>query len=62
VPIPLTAPDPAIKLDLQALLHQVYDAANYGKYIYLEDPEPPLTPDDVTWARQLVPRPDGSPA
>jgi hypothetical protein len=61
VPIPLSVPDPAVNLDLQALLHQVYDAADYGKYIYLEDPEPPLTPDDAAWARPLVPRPEGSP-
>jgi hypothetical protein len=62
VPIPLSPPDPAVSLDLQALLHQVYDAANYGKYVYLEDPEPPLAPDDAVWARQLVPRNDEPPS
>lgn len=55
VPIPLAAPDPPVPLDLQALLHQVYDAAGYGKYIYQEAPEPPLSPQEDAWARQLIP-------
>jgi hypothetical protein len=57
IPIPRTAPDPDIPLDLQALLHRVYDAADYGKYIYRETPQPPLPPDDDAWARQFVPPP-----
>jgi hypothetical protein len=56
VPIPLTAPDPDVTLDLQALLHQVYDAADYGKYIYGEKPQPPLIPSDAAWAQQFVPK------
>lgn len=55
IPIPLTEPDPDVTLDLQALLHRVYDAADYGKYIYGEAPQPPLTPADAEWARQFVP-------
>jgi hypothetical protein len=57
IPIPLTPPDPDVSLDLQALLDQVYDAAEYGKYIYGESPSPPLTPADFAWAQQFVPRP-----
>lgn len=60
VPIPLTAPDADVSLDLQAVLHHVYDAADYGKYIYDEAPHPPLTPADATWAAQLVPQRGGS--
>lgn len=56
IPIPLTPPDPDTPLDLQALLHRVYDAADYGKYIYSGTPEPPLSPEDAAWARQFVPR------
>lgn len=56
VPIPLTAPDSDLTLDLQALLHHVYDAADYGKYIYRERPQPPLIPSDAAWAQQFVPR------
>lgn len=55
IPIPLMEPDPDVKLDLQALLHRVYDAADYGKYIYGEAPHPPLTPTDAAWAQQFVP-------
>ncbi len=55
IPIPLTAPDPDVQLDLQSLLHRVYDDAEYGKYIYMETPQPPLAPDDDAWARSLVP-------
>jgi len=56
IPIPLSAPDHDVLLDLQELLHAVYDAANYGKYIYGETPDPPLRPDDAEWARQFLPR------
>jgi len=54
IPIPLTAPDPDVLLDLQALLHRVYDAAQYGKYIYTESPEPPLPSEDQAWAQQFL--------
>jgi hypothetical protein len=55
VPIPLIDPDPDARLDLQVVLDQTYDAADYGKYIYSELPDPPLSPADEAWARQLVP-------
>lgn len=57
IPIPLTPPDPDVPFDLQALLHRVYDAADYGKYIYQEAPQPPLSPEDLAWAQQFVPHP-----
>jgi hypothetical protein len=60
VPIPLVVPDPDVALDLQAVLHHVYDLAGYGKYIYRETPQPPLTPNDAVWARQFVPPSTGS--
>ena len=55
VPIPLAAPDPSVPLDLQAVLHRVYDAADYGKYIYAEAPQPSLSPSNAAWAQQFVP-------
>jgi hypothetical protein len=55
VPIPLAAPDPDVSLDLQGVLHRVYDGADYGKYIYGETPQPPLSTEDAAWARQFVP-------
>ena len=54
VPIPLRDPDPDAKLDLQAVLHHVYDAARYGNYIYEATPQPSLRAEDDTWARQFV--------
>ena len=56
IPVPLTPPDADVTLDLQALLHRVYDAAGYAKYIYGETPDPPLTADDLAWAREYVPQ------
>ncbi len=56
IPIPLTPPDADVTLDLQALLHRIYDAADYGKYIYTETPDPPLPDADQAWARQFVPQ------
>lgn len=56
IPIPLADSDPPILFDTQALLHRVYDAAGYGKYIYQESPQPPLPPDDAAWAEQFLPR------
>ena len=55
IPIPLTAPDAPVLLDLKAVLNRSYDAGGYGKYIYEETPEPPLTEDDAEWAREIVP-------
>jgi hypothetical protein len=54
VPIPLAAPETDVLLDLQTLLHEVYDAAGYGRYIYTEKPDPPLNPEDDAWAQQLL--------
>jgi hypothetical protein len=55
IPVPLAAPDPDVHLDLRLVLDRAYDAADYGKYIYQEAPEPPLSPDDEAWARQFLP-------
>lgn len=55
IPIPLVAPDADVSLDLQKIVHRVYDAADYGKYIYAESPQPPLSPGDADWARRFLP-------
>jgi len=60
VPVPLKPPDPDARLDLQALLGRVYDAAGYSDYIYRGDPQPPLHPDDAAWAREILGLPAGS--
>jgi len=54
IPVPLSIPDPDARLDLKDVLNRVYDAADYGKYIYLEAPEPLLSAADEEWARQLI--------
>ncbi|MBL8793718.1 MAG: DUF4058 family protein, partial [Planctomycetia bacterium] len=46
IPIPLRAGDPDARLDLQAILHRLYDAAGYEDYIYTGQPQPPLPPED----------------
>jgi hypothetical protein len=55
VPVPLRAPDGDARLDLQAVLHRVYDAARYQTYIYRGQPQPRLSSEDWNWARQFVP-------
>jgi hypothetical protein len=61
IPIPLRAPDPPARLDLQAILHHLYDAGGYEDYIYTGTPRPPLHPEDAAWAQQLVPPRLGQP-
>ena len=51
--VPLSDPDKSVPLDLQSALHQAYDAANYGKYIYEGQPQPPLSGDDAAWAEAI---------
>ncbi len=56
-PVPLRAPDPDAHLDLQELLHRVYDGAGYVNYIYSGTPQPRLHPEDAAWAQQFLPAP-----
>src|SRR5262249_11882003 len=55
IPIPLRSQDKDLRLDLQEVLHRVYDAAGYENYIYDSTPEPALNPEDEAWARQFLP-------
>ncbi len=57
VPVPLRDPDPPADVDLQAILHRVYDVSAYEDFIYRGRPEPPLDPDDAAWAEALKPKP-----
>jgi hypothetical protein len=52
----LSAADPPVQLELKAVLDRAFDAADYGKYIYAETPEPPLSPDAEVWAKQFTPQ------
>jgi hypothetical protein len=53
--IPLREGDAPARLDLQQVLHRIYDAAGYGLYIYQGQPDPPLGAEDADWARQFLP-------
>jgi hypothetical protein len=54
IPVPLRLGDADARLDLQQLLHRIYDSAGYGYYVYDRSPEPALPPVDAEWARGLV--------
>jgi hypothetical protein len=57
IPIPVRPPHPDATLDLQELLHRVYEEAGYEYYIYQGAPQPPLATEDAVWARPFVPPP-----
>jgi hypothetical protein len=57
VSIPLRAPHPDARLDLQDILNRIYDAAGYHYDIYDGAPSPALSPDEAEWARGYVPSP-----
>ncbi len=54
VPVPLGPGEPDATLDLQALLHRVYDESGYAYKIYDYPPDPRLSPEDAAWAEALV--------
>lgn len=54
IPIPLRQGEPEASLDLQSLVHRVYDAAQYHLHIYDSPPEPSLRPEDQAWAESLI--------
>ena len=55
IPVPLRAGDADARLDLQAVLDAVYDAAQYATDgLYDEEPTPRLTPEQAAWARGLI--------
>jgi hypothetical protein len=54
IPVPLQPSHPDAKLDLQGLLHRVYDAARYQSYIYEGTPSPALSPEDAAWAEEIL--------
>lgn len=55
VSIPLRAPHPDARLDLQEILHRVYDAAGYHYDIYEGAPSPALSSEEAAWAARYIP-------
>lgn len=53
IPVPLLPPDADVSLDLQGLLHVVYDEAAYGPRLYELEVEPRLSAEDQAWADDL---------
>ncbi|MBP3959217.1 DUF4058 family protein [Gemmata sp. G18] len=60
IPIPLRPGELEPTIDLQAILHRIYDAAGYSMFLYEFDPEPRLSVPDAVWAAQLVHPPGAS--
>jgi len=54
IPIPLLPGDADARIDLQQVLHRIYDAAGYAYHIYTGPPEPPLSGVDAAWAQQFL--------
>ena len=54
IPVPLRDPDPDARLDLQSVLHTVYDRAGYRHRIYRGTPKPKLAADDAQWAEAIL--------
>lgn len=53
--VPLGKKDPDVRLDLGAVLNEVYDQAGYEYLLdYSVPPEPPLSPADAKWANALL--------
>ncbi len=54
IPVPLRQANSYARLELQELLHHVYDWGTYVEEIYEQEAEPPLDPADLDWAEQLL--------
>lgn len=54
IPVPLRSNEPDARVDLQAVLHRVYDDAGYRLRIYEWEPEPRLAPADAEWAAGIL--------
>jgi len=57
IPVPLRAPAPDAWLDLQEVLDHGDDTGGYADSSDDGEPGPHGRPDDVAWARALVPQP-----
>jgi Protein of unknown function (DUF4058) len=55
IPIPLLPRDPAPLLDLNAVLHSLYERARFDLVLdYARPPVPPLEGEDVAWAQAMI--------
>ncbi len=57
IPIPLLPKDPAPLLDLNAVLHSLYERARFDLVLdYAKPPVPALEDEDAAWARAIISR------
>ncbi len=55
--IPLLRRDPEPSLDLNAVLHALYERARFDLRLdYTKPPSPPLEEEDAAWARDIISR------
>lgn len=54
ISIQLRPTDREVLLDLQAILDQSYRNGGYDDIDYHGEPDPPLSPDDASWADALL--------
>jgi hypothetical protein len=53
--VPLSAPDPDVVLDVQAVFDRCYDNGDYSDLIdYRKEPAAPLSPEESTWLDGLL--------
>jgi hypothetical protein len=57
IPIPLLPKDPEPSLDLNAVLHALYERARFDLRLdYTQPPSPPLEEEDAAWAGEIFSR------
>ena len=54
IAVPLNEGDAPVPLDLQTILHRLYDSYGFAKFMYETEPDPPLSPEDAAWAREIL--------
>jgi hypothetical protein len=55
VPVPLDPGVPPVSVELQPLFDRAYDTGRYDDWIdYRQPPDPPLTPEQQTWADAIL--------
>jgi len=53
IPIPLSAPDPDIPLELAAMVSRAYDQGRYGRLVYYAaELDLPLSAEAHAWVRE----------
>ena len=55
IPVPLRPEDDDAPVDLQRIVHRIYDRLGYGdRFDYARPPVPPLREEDATWSNALL--------